>query len=121
MTVGVDTVLPLNNVQDALIEDICLARVMAFRTTTLYKIKTGSPHVQNNIGIKVRMRFMQDEKQKRCNANHFVKDSIIELATGERGCEVRNDRSRVTLAFSPLISLCLRGHLKVAVSGLHGS
>jgi hypothetical protein len=46
MTVGVDTVSPLNNVQDALMEVICLAWVMAFRTTTLYKIITGSPHVQ---------------------------------------------------------------------------
>jgi len=35
MTVGVDTVLPLKNVQDALIEGICLAWVMAFKTTTV--------------------------------------------------------------------------------------
>jgi hypothetical protein len=45
MTVGVDTVLPLNNVHGALIEDIYLAWVMMFRTTTLNKIITGSPHV----------------------------------------------------------------------------
>jgi hypothetical protein len=38
MTVGVETVLPVSNVQDALIEGICLAWVMAFRTTTLYKM-----------------------------------------------------------------------------------
>jgi len=50
ITVGVDTVLPLNNVKDALIEGICLAWVIAFRTITLYKIITGSPHVQNNKG-----------------------------------------------------------------------
>jgi hypothetical protein len=52
MTVRVDTVLPLKNVQDALLEGICLACVMAFTTTTLNKIITGSPHVQNNISIK---------------------------------------------------------------------
>jgi len=96
MTVGVDTVLPLNDVQDALIEGICLAWVMAFRTTTSYKSRTGSRHAQNNIGIKVRMRLMQDEKRKRFNANQFVKDSVIDLGTGGRGCEVRSDKSRVT-------------------------
>lgn len=58
MTVGVDTVL-LNNVRDARIEDISSPGFMAFRTITLYKI----------ISIKVRMRFMQDEKQKRFNAH----------------------------------------------------
>ena len=34
VTVGVDTVLPLDNVQDVLIEGICLAWFMAFRTTS---------------------------------------------------------------------------------------
>ena len=63
------------NVQVVLVESICLAWVMAFRTTTLYEIITCSPHVQNNLSIKVRMKFMQmqDEKQKRFKANHFVK------------------------------------------------
>jgi hypothetical protein len=42
------------------------------------------------------MRFMQDEKQKRFNANHFVKNSITELGFGEKGCEVGSGKSRVT-------------------------
>jgi hypothetical protein len=51
MTVGVDTVLPLNNVQDALIEGICLAWVMAFMTS--YKIILARRMFQNNRSIKV--------------------------------------------------------------------
>ena len=83
MTVGEGTVLPLSNVHDALIEVICLclAWVMAFRTTTSYKIIASSPYRS----IKVRMRFMRDEKQKQFIANHFVKGCNIELGAVRRG------------------------------------
>ena len=44
MTVGVDTVSPLNDLRDALIEDICLA--WSWGSDPLYKIITSSPQVQ---------------------------------------------------------------------------